>query len=143
MRKESRRGAGRRTVGRVCSTRKREVKKMGVFKVEDEEKALDLFVNMLKCQAQLAEVMYSSILRACASLAALESCIQIHLLTVKSNYNNSVVVGNSLIDVYAKCGSIKDAQLVSDMMSERGVFMERYDLWVFNVWCGCGGSEIF
>ncbi|XP_038692710.1 putative pentatricopeptide repeat-containing protein At5g13230, mitochondrial [Tripterygium wilfordii] len=91
----------------------------GYVQAEDEEKALDLFVNMLECQVQLTEVTYSSILRACASLAALESGIQIHSLTVKSNYTNNVVVGNSLIDMYAKCGSIKDARLVFDMMSAK------------------------
>ncbi|KDP23280.1 hypothetical protein JCGZ_23113 [Jatropha curcas] len=82
------------------------------------EKALSLFKTMLECQVQATEVTYSSTLRACASLAAMEPGIQIHSLSVKTLYDKDIVVGNALIDMYAKCGSIKDARLIFDMLSE-------------------------
>ncbi|KAJ9158936.1 hypothetical protein P3X46_024479 [Hevea brasiliensis] len=85
----------------------------------DVEKALSLFKNMLACQVQATEVTYSSALCACASLAAMEPGIQIHSLSVKTIYDRDTVVGNALIDMYAKCGSIKDARLVFDMLNER------------------------
>ncbi|KAF2319879.1 hypothetical protein GH714_019945 [Hevea brasiliensis] len=84
----------------------------------DVEKALSLFKNMLACQVQATEVTYSSALCACASLAAMEPGIQIHSLSVKTIYDRDTVVGNALIDMYAKCGSIKDARLVFDMLNE-------------------------
>jgi pentatricopeptide repeat protein len=92
---------------------------VGYVQSGDGEKALKLFLNMLEYQVQATEVTYSSVLRASASLAALDSGVQIHSLTVKSFYDKNIVVANALIDMYAKCGSIKDARLVFDMLDER------------------------
>ncbi|KAJ8773677.1 hypothetical protein K2173_005923 [Erythroxylum novogranatense] len=83
------------------------------------EKALSVLRNMLECEVQPTEVTYSSTLRACASLAATETGSQIHALSVKSIYDQNIVVSNALIDMYAKCGSIKDARLVFDKLVER------------------------
>ncbi|CAL8993588.1 unnamed protein product [Prunus brigantina] len=92
---------------------------VGYVQLGDGEKALALFSNMLRCQVQATEVTYSSALRASASLAALEPGVQIHSITVKTTYDKDTVVGNSLIDMYAKCGSIKDARLVFDKLKQR------------------------
>ncbi|KAL5827201.1 hypothetical protein ACOSQ3_019034 [Xanthoceras sorbifolium] len=92
---------------------------VGYVQSGDWRNAMSLFLNMLEYQVQATEVTYSSILRACASLAALEPGTQIHAFTVKTNYDMNVVVANGLIDMYAKCGSIKDARLVFEMMNER------------------------
>lgn len=85
----------------------------------DVEKALRLFKNMLAFEVQATEVTYSSALCACSSLAAMEPGVQIHSLSVKTVYDKDVVVGNALIDMYAKCGSIQNARLVFDMLNER------------------------
>uniref|UniRef100_A0A2P2JDS2 DYW domain-containing protein n=1 Tax=Rhizophora mucronata TaxID=61149 RepID=A0A2P2JDS2_RHIMU len=74
---------------------------------------------MLECQLQVTEVTYSSALRACASLAAMDSGTQIHSLLSKTIYDKNIVVCNALIDMYAKCGGIKDARLVFDRLQER------------------------
>ncbi len=92
---------------------------VGYVQSGDGEKALKLFINMLEYQVWATEVTYSSVLRACASLAALDLGVPIHSLTVKTLYDKDTVVGNSLIDMYAKCGSIKDARTVFDMLNER------------------------
>ncbi|XP_057948894.1 putative pentatricopeptide repeat-containing protein At5g13230, mitochondrial [Malania oleifera] len=92
---------------------------VGYVQLGDGEKALNLFLNMLGCQVQATEVTYSTVLRACASLAALEPGIQIHSSTIKTNFYEDIVVGNALIDMYAKCGNIKDARLVFDMMNDQ------------------------
>ncbi|KAK2636886.1 hypothetical protein Ddye_031678 [Dipteronia dyeriana] len=92
---------------------------VGYVQSGDGGKGMSLFLKMLEYQVQATEVTYSSVLRACASLAALEPGTQIHSLTVKTNYDMNVVVANGLIDMYAKCGSIKDARLVFEMMNER------------------------
>ncbi|GAB4849651.1 hypothetical protein Ancab_004446 [Ancistrocladus abbreviatus] len=85
----------------------------------DGEKALTMFVNMLKQEVMPTEVTYSSALRACASLAAMDMGMQLHSFTVKMKFDNDIVVGNALLDMYAKCGNIKDARLVFDMMRKR------------------------
>ncbi|KAK4795777.1 hypothetical protein SAY86_028103 [Trapa natans] len=82
-------------------------------------KTLDLFSNMWKCQIEATEVTYSSVLHACASLAKLDPGNQLHALTIKSTYSKDLIVGNSLIDMYAKCGGIADARLVFDTMNLR------------------------
>ncbi|XP_071705018.1 putative pentatricopeptide repeat-containing protein At5g13230, mitochondrial [Rutidosis leptorrhynchoides] len=83
--------------------------------------ALTLFSDMLKDHVWLTEVTYSSVLRACANLTILEPGIQIHCVTIKTLYENDVVVANSLIDMYGKCGSIKSARLVFNAISQKDV----------------------
>ncbi|XP_022727121.1 putative pentatricopeptide repeat-containing protein At5g13230, mitochondrial isoform X2 [Durio zibethinus] len=92
---------------------------VGYIHCGDSENALGLFLEMLENQVLATEVTYSSVLCASASLAALDLGTQIHSLTVKTNYAENTVVHNALIDMYAKCGRIRDARLVFDMMNER------------------------
>lgn len=92
---------------------------VGYVQLGDGEKALTLFSNMLRYKVQATEVTYSSVLRACATLAGLELGLQIHCLTAKTIYGQDIAVGNALIDMYAKCGSIKDARFMFDMLNLR------------------------
>ncbi|KAL0364382.1 UNVERIFIED_CONTAM: putative pentatricopeptide repeat-containing protein, mitochondrial [Sesamum angustifolium] len=85
---------------------------VGYVQIGDAEKAFLLFINMCEEQVQATEVTYSSLLRASASLAALEAGIQIHTMTIKTLYDGDDAVSNALIDMYAKCGRIRDARLV-------------------------------
>ncbi|MBA0805464.1 hypothetical protein Gohar_004980 [Gossypium harknessii] len=92
---------------------------VGYVNCGDAEKALSLFLEMLENRAQATEVTYSGVLCASAGLTALELGTQIHSLTFKTNYAENTVVHNALIDMYSKCGRIRDARLVFDMMNER------------------------
>ncbi|GJZ07796.1 putative pentatricopeptide repeat-containing protein [Tanacetum coccineum] len=94
---------------------------VGYVNLGNWDMALTRFSDMLKDQIQLTEVTYSSVLRACASLTVLELGIQIHSLTIKTLFENKAVVANSLIDMYAKCGSIKNARLVFDTIIQKDV----------------------
>ncbi|KAK4716165.1 hypothetical protein R3W88_014503 [Solanum pinnatisectum] len=94
---------------------------VGHVQCGDGEKALALFIHMHEAQVRASSVTYSSLLRACATLAALEPGLQIHSFTIKTIYDQDLAVGNTLVDMYAKCGSIKDARLVFEMMIERDV----------------------
>lgn len=62
---------------------------------------------------------YTSVLRACAGLEALEQGKQIHGSINKSQFESDVFVGSALIDLYAKCGSLVQAQYVFDSMPSR------------------------
>ncbi|KAF7836799.1 putative pentatricopeptide repeat-containing protein [Senna tora] len=92
---------------------------VGYVHLGNGEKALNLFVSMLTYDIQPTEVTYSSVLRACASLASLEPGRQVHSLSVKTIYNKDIVVANSLVDMYAKCGSIYDARIVFNNLAKR------------------------
>ncbi|XP_027062543.1 putative pentatricopeptide repeat-containing protein At5g13230, mitochondrial [Coffea arabica] len=92
---------------------------VGHVQLGDAEKALDLFLTMVDNRVQASDVTCSSILRACASLAALETGAQMHTFIIKTLHDKDVAVGNALIDMYAKCGNIKDARLVFDTMNKQ------------------------
>lgn len=82
------------------------------------EEALRLFHQMLDARERGTQVTYSSVLRACASLAALDQGTQIHCLIVKTVYADDTTVSNALMDMYAKCGVIRDAYKVFDSMGQ-------------------------
>lgn len=94
---------------------------VGYVQLGDTEKAFLLFLNMLEEHIQATEVTYSSLLRAASCLAALEAGIQIHSMTIKTMHAGNDAVSNALIDMYGKCGRIRDARSVFDSMSERDV----------------------
>ncbi len=48
-------------------------------------------------------------LNACASVVALEEGRCVHEQIIQSGQDSDVFVGNSLVDMYAKCGSMGDA----------------------------------
>eukprot|EP01018_Ginkgo_biloba_P026381 Gb_16448 [translate_table: standard] len=62
-----------------------------------------------------------SVLPACAHLASLQQCKRIHGYIIRSGLESDVFVRNSLIDTYAKCGSIGSARQVFDGISVKDV----------------------
>ncbi|CAI8590891.1 unnamed protein product [Vicia faba] len=62
-----------------------------------------------------------SLLSACAELGALELGRRVHVYLLKVGLTQNMHVNNSLLDFYAKCGSIREAQQVFSEMSERNV----------------------
>ena len=85
------------------------------------EEALSVFCEMQAAQMPCTQVTYSSVLRACASTASIRHAGQIHCSIEKSTFNNDTVIGNSLIDTYAKCGYIRDALKVFQHLMERDI----------------------
>eukprot|EP01018_Ginkgo_biloba_P002733 Gb_33136 [translate_table: standard] len=83
--------------------------------------ALKLF-----CQMQLIGIKpglktFASVLPACANLAALEQGKEIHEQIIRSGFQSDVFVGNALVDMYAKCGSIENARKLFDRMPQQDV----------------------
>ncbi|XP_060201223.1 pentatricopeptide repeat-containing protein At3g16610 [Lycium barbarum] len=54
-------------------------------------------------------VMLATVVRACAKLNDLRRGSKMHGYTVKSGFNLDLMVSNTLLSMYAKCGSIDDA----------------------------------
>ncbi|XP_024517953.1 putative pentatricopeptide repeat-containing protein At5g09950 [Selaginella moellendorffii] len=54
-------------------------------------------------------------------LASLEKGMALHSLACENKCDSSVFVASALVDMYAKCGSIADAQRVFDSMQDRNV----------------------
>ncbi len=89
----------------------------GHVKCRQEQKALELYRQMQVECVKPEPVTFVGVLNACASAGWLEEGRRIHDHIIKRGYESDLFVGSSLVDMYAKCGSIKDAQHVFNKMS--------------------------
>ncbi|KAI5068910.1 hypothetical protein GOP47_0017255 [Adiantum capillus-veneris] len=60
-------------------------------------------------------------LKACGSIGALQNGQEIHTDIVYAGLENNLSVGNTLLDMYAKCGSMHEAQRVFDQLPTNDV----------------------
>jgi pentatricopeptide repeat protein len=93
----------------------------GFVKCQQGQKALELFQQMQHEGVQPNSVTFVGVLNACASVVALEEGRRAHEQIIQSGWDSDVCVGNSLVDMYAKCGSIEDAWRVFNKMPSRDV----------------------
>eukprot|EP01018_Ginkgo_biloba_P030250 Gb_03345 [translate_table: standard] len=85
------------------------------------EEALALFYHMQLEGIQPDNFTFPCVLSACASLSALQQGKKIHAHIIKSGFESNVIVGTTLIGMYAKCSSIENARQVFDRISKRDV----------------------
>ncbi|EAY73635.1 hypothetical protein OsI_01524 [Oryza sativa Indica Group] len=64
----------------------------------------------------------TSITSACADLAALRCGKQVHGAVLRRSYSDDLQMGNALVDMYSKCGSITNAKNVFDRMGCKDKF---------------------
>jgi hypothetical protein len=74
-------------------------------------------------------VTFLAVLNACAIEVAVEEGRWVHNLIIRSGYESDVFVGSSLVDMYAKCGSIGDAQRVFHKMPMHNVVSWSAMIW--------------
>ncbi|XP_065879156.1 pentatricopeptide repeat-containing protein At5g04780, mitochondrial-like [Euphorbia lathyris] len=85
------------------------------------EEALKLYLQMQDKGIKPDSFLCSSLLNACANLSAYEQGKQIHVHILKFGFMADVFAGNSLVNMYAKCGSIDDADRAFSEIPERGI----------------------
>ncbi|XP_030506030.2 pentatricopeptide repeat-containing protein At5g04780, mitochondrial isoform X1 [Cannabis sativa] len=85
------------------------------------EESLKLYSEMQDKGIQPDPFVCSSLLNACANLSAFEQGKQIHVHILKFGFMSDVFAGNSLVNMYAKCGSIDDASRSFSEIAERGI----------------------
>ncbi|XP_031379999.1 putative pentatricopeptide repeat-containing protein At2g01510 [Punica granatum] len=85
------------------------------------EEALKLFVKMNRDDVGPDQATFASVLKACASLASALLGNQLHSCLVKSGFLSNVYAGSALLDVYAKCGLMKEAIKTFDQMPTRNI----------------------
>eukprot|EP01018_Ginkgo_biloba_P004847 Gb_17065 [translate_table: standard] len=93
----------------------------GYVQHDHGEEALKLFCQMQQQGMDSDQFSFASVLKACSSLAALEQGKQVHAHICKTEFDSDVFVGSSLVDMYAKCGSIEDARNKFKKMPKRDV----------------------
>ncbi|TYJ43595.1 hypothetical protein E1A91_A03G163600v1 [Gossypium mustelinum] len=87
--------------------------------------AFQVFLRMMDCGIEPDELTYASVVSACASLSAIKEGKQIHARVVKCNkLRDDLVLGNALVDMYAKCNKINEARCIFDRMPVRNVVSE-------------------
>ncbi|XP_057833052.2 pentatricopeptide repeat-containing protein At3g12770 [Cryptomeria japonica] len=85
------------------------------------EKALESFKQMQLAGVKPNSTTFASILPACAKMGALELGTAIHQSIIESELFSDIIVGNALVDIYAKCGSMHKARELFDKMPQRDV----------------------
>ncbi|CAA7391270.1 unnamed protein product [Spirodela intermedia] len=83
------------------------------------EDSLNLFARMISCGLGPDRFTYATCVDACGYIASLRQGIQVHTRIVKDGIHSDLVVGNALVDMYARCGSVGAAKVVFDTLSSR------------------------
>ncbi len=94
---------------------------LGHVKCGQGHKALELSSQMQQEGVEPKPVTFVGILNACASIEALNEGKDVHEQIIQSGWESNVSVGSSLVDMYAKCGSIDEAWRVFNSMPKRDV----------------------
>lgn len=81
--------------------------------------ALELFWQMQQEGIKPNHYTFNIIFNACASLATLAEGKKIHAHIVETGFEADIFVGNALLDMYAKCGSIEFARRLFEQMPKR------------------------
>ncbi|XP_027358557.1 pentatricopeptide repeat-containing protein At4g13650 [Abrus precatorius] len=74
------------------------------------EEALNLFSQMNKAGLEINSFTFGSAVSAAANVANFKLGKQIHAMIIKTGYDTETEISNVLITLYAKCGSIHDAE---------------------------------
>lgn len=85
------------------------------------EKAVDLYLQMEKGGMEPDAITCASVLPACGDLSALLLGRRIHEYVERKKLCPNLLLENSLIDMYARCGCLEDAKRVFDRMKFRDV----------------------
>ncbi|XP_022891201.1 putative pentatricopeptide repeat-containing protein At1g68930 [Olea europaea var. sylvestris] len=85
------------------------------------KEAVDLFREMRFKDFDIDQFTFGSILTACGGLVALGEGNQIHAYIIKTDYVDNIFVGSSLVDMYSKCRSIKNAETVFRRMIHKNI----------------------
>ncbi|KAA8547012.1 hypothetical protein F0562_003441 [Nyssa sinensis] len=104
--------------------------------------ALNCFRDMLGEGMEMDSMTVPSILNACGGEGDLMKGKEVHGQVVRSSlFDGDVAIGNSLIDMYAKCGCLRDSEKVFQNMSELNLVT-----WTTMISCyglhGSGGKSL-
>uniref|UniRef100_A0A2P2MX88 Pentatricopeptide repeat-containing family protein n=1 Tax=Rhizophora mucronata TaxID=61149 RepID=A0A2P2MX88_RHIMU len=92
----------------------------GYVKVHSMDDALFLYCEMIE-RVQPDKFTYPVLLKACASLRAIEEGMQIHGHAFKLGLEDDLFVQNSLINMYGKCEKIDFSSVIFQQLRQRDV----------------------
>ncbi|CAL5380664.1 unnamed protein product [Camellia sinensis] len=83
--------------------------------------AIVFFCRMLHLGVHPDDRILPSATKACADLSRCDIGRSLHCFGLKTGFDVDVFVGSSVVDMYAKCGDIRDARKAFDGMPDRNV----------------------
>ncbi|CAI9091387.1 OLC1v1026408C1 [Oldenlandia corymbosa var. corymbosa] len=96
---------------------------VGFVKNELYEEAFVLFRRAQRAGLEYNQFTVSSVLSACAALAALIEGNQVHAVAWKHNFADNIYIASTLIDLYAKCGMIEDGYAIFSSTDEKNIVL--------------------
>ncbi|CAM0913194.1 unnamed protein product [Alopecurus aequalis] len=84
-------------------------------------KEISFYRKMVRAGESENDYCLTSVLSAFGAFASLEHGKMAHCRVTKSGFCLDTIVGNTLLDMYIKCGSTSDTRFVFHMMQERDV----------------------
>ncbi|RZS21790.1 hypothetical protein BHM03_00054495 [Ensete ventricosum] len=87
------------------------------------EEAVWFFRHAHKMGVELTQFTLSAALSACASIAASTEGKQLHSVAVRGGFAANLFVATSLIDVYSKCGCIREAYSVFRNVEDENIVL--------------------
>ncbi|CAN6692765.1 unnamed protein product [Malus baccata var. baccata] len=82
---------------------------------------LGLLAQLQQGGSSLSPQTLNKIVSSCAKSASLDLGIKIHAFSIKLGFFSNVYISSALVDMYGKCGSLRNAQILFDEMPERNV----------------------
>ncbi|KAI5061094.1 hypothetical protein GOP47_0023599 [Adiantum capillus-veneris] len=81
--------------------------------------AVDCFDKMREEGVELDRVSFLFLLKACGSIGALRKGRVVHEHIIRGGLDSNVVVGSTVVDMYAKCGSFNEARVALNRLRGR------------------------
>ncbi|VFQ69793.1 unnamed protein product [Cuscuta campestris] len=94
----------------------------GYAQCGQSEDALRMFVELTRDGERINRSSFTCVVSTCADIAVFELGRQVHGRLVKAGYESGCFVGNALLTMYCKCGSIDEALDVFKGIAEKDVF---------------------
>ncbi|PIA60624.1 hypothetical protein AQUCO_00300258v1 [Aquilegia coerulea] len=84
-------------------------------------KSIEVYVEMKHSGIRTNAVTVASILPGLANLKLLRQGKEMHNYVIKNRFESDVFIGSALIDMYANCGSMREAGCIFEIMSDRDI----------------------
>ncbi|KAH7434558.1 hypothetical protein KP509_06G022800 [Ceratopteris richardii] len=95
----------------------------GYVRQKKYRKALDCFESMKRQRVAPSAIAYSCALKACGSLKLIHKGEQVHMeIRNQDLLKKDIVLGTTLVDMYARCGALSTAQEVLEELPSRDIF---------------------
>ncbi|KAJ7977757.1 Pentatricopeptide repeat [Quillaja saponaria] len=85
--------------------------------------SFDLYLEMVNEGIETNAIIVASVLPALAKLKLLKQGRQMHTYALKQGLVSDMVVGSALIDMYSNCASIREAEHLFKLMSDKDILL--------------------